>query len=95
MRPCWSLICRALRKKIAAQLNTSLRSFEECTTFGGYISGSKVTEKPEILFARLDVKEVLEKAAAMFEARKALAEEAEEEKRRGRDGADEKAGDHL
>ena len=67
-------------KKIAAQLNTSLRSFEECTTFGGYISGSKVTEKPEILFARLDVKEVLEKAAAMFEARKALTEEAEEEK---------------
>ena len=67
-------------EKIAAQLNTSLRSFEECTNFGGYISGSKVTEKPEILFARLDVKEVLEKAAAMFEARKALAEEAEEEK---------------
>ena len=67
-------------EKIAAQLNTSLRSFEECTTFGGYMSGSKVTEKPEILFARLDVKEVLEKAAAMFEARKALAEEAEEEK---------------
>ena len=67
-------------EKIAAQLNTSLRSFEECTTFGGYISGSKVTEKPEILFARLDVKEVLEKAAAIFEARKALAEEAEEEK---------------
>ena len=67
-------------EKIAAQLNTSLRSFEECTTFGGYVSGSKVTEKPEILFARLDVKEVLEKAAAMFEARKALAQEAEEEK---------------
>ena len=67
-------------EKIAAQLNTSLRSFEECTTFGGYISGSKVTEKPEILFARLDVKEVLEKAAVMFEARKALTEEAEEEK---------------
>ena len=67
-------------EKIAAQLNTSLLSFEECTTFGGYVSGSKVTEKPEILFARLDVKEVLEKAAAMFEARKALAQEAEEEK---------------
>ena len=41
-------------EKNAVQLNTSLRSFEECTTFGGYISGSKVTEKPEILFARLD-----------------------------------------
>ena len=67
-------------EKIAVQLNTSLRSFEECTTFGGYISGSKVTEKPEILFARLDVKEVLEKAAVMFEARKALAEEEKKKK---------------
>ena len=63
-------------EKIAAQLNTSLRSFEECTTFGGYISGSKVTEKPEILFARLDAKEIMPKV----EARKALTEEAEEEK---------------
>ena len=95
MRPCWSLICRATAEKIAVQLNTSLRSFEECTTFGGYISGSKVTEKPEILFARLDVKEVLEKAAAMFEARKALTEEAEEEKEEDVMELTKKAGDHL
>ncbi len=34
-------------------------------TFGSYPSGNKVTEKPEILFARLDVKEVMEKVEAM------------------------------
>ena len=53
-------------EKIAAQLNTKLRSFEECTVFGLYESGNKVTDKPEILFARLDVKEVVEKAEAML-----------------------------
>ncbi len=58
-------------KKIAAQLNTDLRSFEELKTFGGYPSGNQVTRTPEILFARLDVKEVVEKAEAMFAQRKA------------------------
>ncbi len=57
-------------KKIAGQLNAGLRGFEELGEFGKYISGNKVTEKPEILFARLDVKEVVEKAEAMFEERK-------------------------
>lgn len=61
--------------KIVAQLNTSLRSFEEMNTFGLYPNGNKVTEKPEILFARLVEKEVLEKAEAMFEARKEKTEE--------------------
>ncbi len=61
-------------EKIAAQLNTSLRSFEETTVSGKYPSGSKVTDKPEILFARLDAKEVVEKAEAMFAERKAAAE---------------------
>ena len=61
-------------KKIADQLNTTLRSFEECETFGLYKTGTQVTDKPEILFARLDAKEVVEKAEAMFEARKADAE---------------------
>ncbi len=50
-------------QKIAAQLNTTLRSFDETKTFGLYPSGNKVVEKPEILFARLDVNEVLEKVA--------------------------------
>ena len=76
-------------KKIAAQLNASLYSFERLSgeeggrIFGGYPSGNKVTDKPEILFARLDVKEVLEKAQAMFDGRSEdtnKAETAKEEK---------------
>ena len=68
--------------KIVAQLNTDIRSFDDIEKFGLYPSGSKVTDKPEILFQRLDMKEVIEKADAMFAARKAEAgvlEEAEEE----------------
>ena len=61
----------ATSQRIVSQLNTSLRSFEELTIFGKYPSGNKVTDKPEILFARLDMKEVVERADAMFEARKA------------------------
>ena len=55
--------------KIAAQLNADIRGFEELDTFGKYVSGTKVTEKPEILFARLDVKEVVEKAEALYASR--------------------------
>ena len=55
--------------KIAAQLNDKIRGFEELDTFGKYVSGTKVTEKPEILFARLDVKEVVEKAEALYASR--------------------------
>ena len=64
--------------KILAQLNAPKREYEELETFGLYPSGNKVTEKPEILFARLDVKEVLEKVEAMKEEEKT--EEAAEEK---------------
>ena len=49
--------------KVVAQLNTTLRSLEDTKTFGLYPSGNKVVEKPEILFARLDVNEVLDKVA--------------------------------
>ena len=63
-------------KRIADQLNAFVRGFEELNTFGLYPSGSKVTDKPEILFARLDAKEVIEKAEAMFAERKAAAEAA-------------------
>ncbi len=52
-------------EKILAQLNAPKRSYEELDSFGLYPSGNKVTEKPEILFARLDVKEVMEKVEAM------------------------------
>ena len=67
-------------KKIAAQLNTELRPFETLNTFGAYPSGNKVTETPEILFARLDAKEVVEKAEAMFAARKTADAPAEEKR---------------
>ena len=63
--------------KILTQLNAPKREYEELETFGLYPSGNKVTEKPEILFARLDVKEVLEKVEAMKEEEKT--EEAAEE----------------
>ena len=63
--------------KILAQLNAPKREYEELETFGLYPSGNKVTERPEILFARLDVKEVLEKVEAMKEEEKT--EEAAEE----------------
>ncbi len=65
-------------QKIAAQLNADIRGFEELDTFGKYVSGTKVTEKPEILFARLDVKEVVEKAEALYASR-AQGEDKEEE----------------
>ena len=64
--------------KILTQLNAPKREYEELETFGLYPSENKVTEKPEILFARLDVKEVLEKVEAMKEEEKT--EEAAEEK---------------
>ncbi|MDE7222901.1 MAG: methionine--tRNA ligase, partial [Acetatifactor sp.] len=45
-------------EKIAAQLNTSLREFEHLEEFGLYPNGNKVTDQPQILFARLDMKDV-------------------------------------
>ena len=62
-------------QRILDQLHAEKRTYEQLDTFGLYISGNKVTDQPEILFARLDVKEVLEKV----EAKKA-AEQKEEEK---------------
>ncbi|MDE6531105.1 MAG: methionine--tRNA ligase [Lachnospiraceae bacterium] len=66
----------ATAKKIAEQFNTSLAAFDELGSFGHYASGTKVVEKPEILFARLDAKEVVEKVDAMFAERKAAEEAA-------------------
>lgn len=63
-------------KKILEQLNAKSRTIDEMNTFGLYVSGTKVTEKPQILFARLDVNEVLEKV----EEKKAAAEAAAKEK---------------
>ncbi len=65
-------------EKIVAQLSTNIRDFDTLETFGLYENGTKVTEKPEILFARLDMAEIVAKADAMFEQRKAEAGIAEE-----------------
>ena len=65
--------------KTANMLNLSLRSFDELTEFGKFES-VKVTEKPEILFARIDSKIVMEKVNAMIEERKEKIEVKEEKK---------------
>ena len=46
-------------EKILAQLNAKEIPFEQLDQFGAYVSGTKVTDTPEILFARLDVNEIL------------------------------------
>ena len=58
-------------EKILAQLNAKKRSLDEMNAFGLYESGTKVTDQPEILFARQDVKEVLERAEKLHEAQAA------------------------
>ena len=63
-------------KKILAQINAQPRAFEDMTEFGKYPSDNKVTEKPEILFARMDIKDVMEKVEEIKAAQKA--EKAEE-----------------
>lgn len=52
-------------EKIAKQLNTELREFDTLQEFGGYPSGNTVTDAPEILFARQDLKEVMEKVETL------------------------------
>ena len=66
-------------EKMLAQLNTEIRDFEELDQFGLYQSGNKVVEKPEILFARLDVKEVMEKVEAIRAAQRAEFEAEQQE----------------
>ena len=68
-------------EKIAAQLNTSLREFDELDKFGLYPNGNKVTEQPEILFARLDMKEVEKKEEEMREKMIAAAGKQPEKKK--------------
>lgn len=69
-------------EKILAQFNAKKRTREEMDAFGLYESGTKVTDSPEILFMRLDAKEVLAKAEEIkqrqIEEAKASGEFAEE-----------------
>lgn len=73
-------------EKILQQLNAEKRSLDKCKEFGVYVSGTKVTNAPEILFARLDIKEVQAKAEEIAKAQKA--EAAAEENAQGAAGAD-------
>ena len=65
-------------KKILEQLNAQKRGLEQMNQFGLYESGNKVTDKPEILFARLDLKEVMEKVEVLQAAQKAASGQKEE-----------------
>ena len=66
-------------EKILAQLNAEKRSYEELDQFGLYTSGNQVTDQPQILFQRLDVKEVMEKVEVIQEKQKAAMAAAKEE----------------
>lgn len=68
-------------RKILASVNAEKRTLEQMDRFGLYPSGNKVVEKPEILFMRLDIKEVMERVEAMkaADAQEAKTEEAPEE----------------
>ena len=66
-------------EKILAQLNAEKRSYEELDQFGLYVSGNKVTDQPQILFQRLDVKEVMEKVEAIQAKQKAAMAAASQE----------------
>ncbi len=66
-------------ERILAQLNATEVPFEELSTFGHYVSGTKVTEQPEILFARLDLGEVMAKVAELHPPVEEPQEEAEED----------------
>ena len=77
-------------EKIVAQLSTSLRDFNDLDKFGLYASGTKVTETPEILFARLDPKEIMPKVEEL-KAKQKAEYEAEQKKLNGEEAAEEEA----
>ncbi len=67
-------------QRIMGQLNSEIRGFESTGTFGVYASGTKVTDTPEILFARLDPKEIdakVEELASQQKAESSAAQETE------------------
>ena len=77
-------------ERIVAQLNTSLRDFDDLDQFGLYASGTKVIDKPEILFARLDPKEIMPKVEEI-QAKQKAEYEAEQKKLGGGEAAEEEA----
>ena len=61
--------------KVLAQLGAQKRKLSQMDTFGLYPSGNKVTEKPEILFARMDINEVMAKVAELHPVKEEVKEE--------------------
>ena len=57
--------------KILEQLNAPVRDYDDLDKYGLYESGAKVTDKPQILFARLDPKEVMAKVEEIQAAQRA------------------------
>lgn len=74
--------------RILGQLNAKKRRLDEMNAYGVYESGTKVTEKPEILFARLDVKEILERVEALHIQEKGKETREEEETKMEENGID-------
>ena len=66
-------------ERILSQLGGKKRTLEEMKTFGRYVSGTKVTDKPEILFARMDLDKVLADVEARFGVREEPQKEPEPE----------------
>ena len=65
--------------RILTQLNAKEVPYEDLSTFGHYVSGTKVTDAPEILFARMDLGEVMTKVAELHPPVAAPQEEPEED----------------
>ncbi len=69
-------------QRILSELNTDKRNWEDMDTFGLYPNGNRVAEKPEMLFARKDVEQVLQFAESLIpealKSKEAEAEAAEE-----------------
>ena len=60
-------------EKILAQMNTEKLDLEQMTRWGSYKSGNRVTEKPEILFARIKPEDIMGKVEAIQAAQMAAA----------------------
>ena len=82
-------------EKILAQLNAEKRSYEELDQFGLYTSGNQVTDQPQILFQRLDVKEVMEKVEVIQAKQKAAMAAAKEEEEKAEEAVEKYLGFNI
>ncbi len=80
-------------ERILSQLNTKKRDYADADRFGLYESGTKVTDKPEILFARQDLKDVMEKVEEIRAKQKGASGEAASAESGKADDASAKAGE--